>query len=109
MATSSPPQVRLSASFSADGSDSSIDFSRQGNATSLPKKGRRSRSNTVEEKRRMRRERIRRKKRGSKLAKLKDKVCQLQCEVRAESSEKVKCDCFQEQGQNILGTMAVGT
>ena len=67
MAESSP----LSAA-AANGSESNIDFESplQANAVSPSKKGRRSRSNTVEEKRKMRKERIRRKKRDSRLARL---------------------------------------
>ena len=89
MAESSP----LSAA-AANGSESNIDFESplQANAVSPSKKGRRSRSNTVEEKRKMRKERIRRKKRDSRLARLKDKVGQLRCELRSVSTQKAKAE-----------------
>ena len=91
MVTTSPSQPPELAA--ADGSESSAHFEppRQANTLSLSK-GRHSRSNTVEEKRRMRKDMIRRKKRGSRLVKLKDKVGQLQCELRFESSQKAKAE-----------------
>ena len=94
MATSSPPMRPPEVLSAVDGCELSDNFDhpREVNAVPLLKKGRCSRSNTAEEKIKMRRDRIRRKKRGSKLAKLKNKVVHRQCELRSESSQKAKAE-----------------
>ena len=97
MATPSPskqPPAPLSDSVSTSGSESSTDFEtpRQATVSLSTGKGRRSRSNTVEEKRRLRKDRIKRKRRYNRLAKFEDQVCRLQSELRAESSLKVKAE-----------------